>query len=233
MKKNRSLLISKVVAEFIGTWALVFFGCGAVATAASVSGSFAPGGVPVVFGLVITVMIYALGHISGAHFNPAVTIAFASVGGFPWRQVPAYIGGQCAGAVSGALVLKLLFGGGAVLGATTPQIDPSLALAWEFILTFFLMFVIFSVATDSRAEGTMAGLSIGATVAICAFIGGPFTGASMNPARTIGPAIVTGEFSHLWVYFLGPIPAAALAVWAYGRIQCEKDEEGNNASGCC
>ena len=230
------LLLSKATAECIGTLALVLFGCGAVAASQLLPDKITPGQIPVVFGLVISTMIYATGHLSGAHFNPAVTVAFAATGTFPWRQVPAYIAAQVVGATGGALLIRILLGAGVDPGTTVPATGLAAAFAWEFIMTFFLMFVIYSVATDARAVGTMAGISIGSTVALCAFVGGPFTGASMNPARSLGPALVSGTWDSLWLYFVATVPAAVLAALLYRKIRCETEAEdagGGEAGGCC
>ena len=188
-------------------------------------------GVGLTFGLVIMVMVYATGHISGAHFNPAVTLAFASVGRFSWKQVPAYVAGQLAAALAAGLVLLLLLGPVAELGATAPSGSPAQSLVLEGVLTFFLMFVITAVATDSRAVGHMAGLAIGGTVGLGAIFGGPISGASMNPARSLGPALVSGQLDHLWIYILGPVAGALLGAWAY-RVVCCSDAE-KSAGGCC
>ena len=188
----------KAVTEAIGTFAIVFAGCGAIRVQALFPGSVAPAVIPVVFGLVVAAMIYAVGHISGAHFNPAVTLGFAIARHFPAREVLVYWIGQIAGALLGVALLALLLPGATTFGATTPQVPVILALGWEFVLTFFLMFVIIAVATDTRAIGTMAGAAIGATVMLDAFVGGPVTGASMNPARSIAPALAEGRLEGLW-----------------------------------
>jgi len=179
------------------------------------------------------VMIYATGHISGAHFNPAVTLAFASIGRFPWRQVPAYIAGQCLAAISACLVLKLILGGAGDYGATVPTLALESAFAMELILSFFLMFVITAVATDSRAEGAMAGLAIGGTVALAALFGGPVSGASMNPARSLGPALFSGHLDILWIYLFAPVLGAVLGARVYRWVQCNTSQEAVDAEGCC
>ncbi|MFN8631118.1 MAG: MIP family channel protein [Chloroflexota bacterium] len=202
------------VAEFIGTFALVFFGCGAIAI-----GQLSPTGVALAFGLVIAVMIYALGHVSGAHFNPAVSIGFALGRHFPWRRVATYAVAQVAGAVSGALLLRATLGGAVPLGVTQPAGSDAQALAWEAVLTFALMLVITAVATDTRAVGEAAALAIGGAVALGALVGGPLTGASMNPARSIGPALVAGDIGSLWVYLAGPVIGAASAAACYRYLR--------------
>ena len=229
---SRSQLARKVAAEMIGTFALVFAGCGAIVVDGTSGGAISHLGVAVTFGLIIMVMIYATGHISGAHFNPAVTIAFASVGRFPWPQVPAYVAGQIAAAVFASVALAFVLEpptGGA--GMTLPSGAAAQALVMEIVLTFFLMFVIAAVATDARAVGQMAGWAIGGTVALCALFGGPISGASMNPARSLGPALVAGNLEHLWLYIVGPVAGAALGAVAYQLVRCGGDEK--TAEGCC
>jgi aquaporin NIP len=202
------------VAEFIGTFALVFFGCGAIAV-----GHLPADGVALAFGLVIAVMIYALGHVSGAHFNPAVSIGFALGRHFPWPRVATYAVAQVAGATAGALVLRATLGPGVPLGVTHPAGPDSQAVVWEAILTFVLMLVITAVATDVRAVGEAAALAIGGAVALGALVGGPVTGASMNPARSIGPALVAGDVGGLWIYVAGPVLGAAAAALLYRYLR--------------
>ena len=202
------------VAEFIGTFALVFAGCGAIAI-----GRLGDAGVAMTFGLVIAVMIYALGHISGAHFNPAVSIGFAIGRHFPWSRVVTYAIAQAAGATTGALALRFILGADRPLGVTAPAGSDAQSVALEAVLTFFLMLVITAVATDTRAVGEAAALAIGGTVALDALVGSPISGASMNPARSLGPALVSGDLSHIWVYVAGPILGAAVAAVAYGWLR--------------
>jgi MIP family channel proteins len=171
------------------------------------------------FGLVIMVMIAALGHVSGAHFNPAVTLAFAVTRHFSWRDVPSYLAGQLLGAVGGALVLRAFFGLEAGLGATLPAGSPPQALGIEALLTAVLMFVIVSVATDTRAVGQLAAIAIGGTVALDALWGGPVTGASMNPARSFGPALVAGLWHSHWIYWAGPILGAVTGAGLYQTLR--------------
>ncbi|HIA04331.1 MAG TPA: MIP family channel protein [Myxococcales bacterium] len=224
--------LQKVAAEMVGTFALVFAGCGAIMVNAQ-SGVITHTGVGVVFGAVVMVMIYATGHISGAHFNPAVTIAFASVQRFSWREVPYYIGGQLVAALGAAWLLQFLFGSVAELGATFPAGSDLQSLVLEGVLSFFLMFVIAAVATDSRAEGQMAGLAIGGTVALAAIFGGPISGASMNPARSLGPALVAGNLTSIWIYLVGPIMGAVTGAQVYRLVSCSPESENKDASGCC
>ncbi len=225
LKHNKS----QYVAEFIGTFFLVFFGCGS-AIIANMGGS--PVLIPFVFGAVVSVMIYAVGHISGAHFNPAVTISFWAIKRFPAFRVPGYIISQTLGALAAAFVLKLIWGHTSTsLGETLLSIPLWSGFAVEFILSFVLMFVITSVATDSRAEGQMAGIAIGFIVMLCAAVGGSSTGASMNPARSIGPAIASGNFTHLWVYIVSCTLGAILGALVYDWIRCQKAE--TDGHGCC
>jgi MIP family channel proteins len=176
--------------------------------------------VALVFGLIICVMVYATGHLSGAHINPAVTVGFTLSRHFPAREAAAYIAAQLAGAVAGALVLLAVWPDQpAELGATVPSVGIGSALVYEAILTALLMFVIMAVATDTRAVGQAAAIAIGGTVGLDALFGGPVTGASMNPARSFGPALVSGEWTDLWIYFVGPVIGAALAVVAYQLVR--------------
>lgn len=215
----------RALAEGVGTFALVLCGCGAIVVEAQTR-ALGHLGVAASFGLVIFVLISSLGHLSGAHFNPAVTFAFATTRHFPWREVPAYAGGQLAGAVAGALTLKALFGEAGRLGATLPAGSSLQALGVEILLSAVLMFVITSVATDTRAVGQLAALAIGATVALDALWGGPVTGASMNPARSFGPALATGIWRDHAVYWLGPIVGAWLGALLYQALRAEKTAEG-------
>jgi MIP family channel proteins len=210
-------LLQRTAAEMVGTFAMVFAGCGAIMVEHS-GGALGHLGVCAVFGLVVGAMIFSTGHISGAHFNPAVTIAFASIKRFPWREVPAFIGGQIAAATIAALALLFLVGDQASMGATTFSIPPERAFGIEVILTGFLMFVITAVATDRRAPSGHAAVAIGATVALCALMGGPLTGASMNPARSLGPAMVAGIGQGQWLYMSAPIIGALAGAWAYVLI---------------
>lgn len=211
-------MIRAVIAEFVGTFALVFAGTGAVVTNAVSGGALGHVGVAVTFGLVIMVMIYAVGHISGAHFNPAVTIAFALSRHFPMRRVIPYIAAQIAGATLGSLAVRFLIGD-AGLGVTHPRSEALSALIFEAILTFVLMFVIVSVATDVRAVGQAAAIAIGGTVGLEAMFAGPITGASMNPARSLGPAIIAGDYGELWLYLIGPVIGAALGALLYQYLR--------------
>jgi MIP family channel proteins len=193
---------------------MIFLGCGAIVVEAQ-TGALGHGGVCLVFGLVVGAMIFATGHICGAHFNPAVTLAFASTGAFPWREVPAYFVAQFVGSSLACGCLLVAVGSEANLGATTPDIGLASAVLVECLLSFFLMFVIKSVATDARVEGNVAALAIGGTIAACALMGGPLTGGSMNPVRSLGPAWVSGVWTAQWVYVLGPALGATVGAFAY------------------
>ena len=207
-------------AEALAAFALVVAGCGAIIANAQYKGALGAVGVSLVFGLIIMVMIYATGHLSGAHINPAVTLAFTLTRHFPPRDAVAYIAAQVAGAVAGALVLLVLWPDQpADLGATVPTIAAGRAFLYELLLTAILMFVIMAVATDTRAVGAAAAIAIGGTIGLDALFGGPATGASMNPARSFGPALVSGTWTDFWVYVAGPIAGAVLGALAYQLVR--------------
>jgi aquaporin NIP len=214
------LALRALVAEAIGTFALVFAGAGAIMVDAK-SGALGHVGVAIAFGLVIMVMIYAVGHISGAHFNPAVSFAFALTRHFPWPRVATYWVAQAAGALIAAAVLRASLGKLAHVGATLPSRSQGQSFLWEVVLTFFLMLVITAVATDTRAVGEAAAIAIGGTVGLDAMFGGPISGASMNPARSLGPAVVSGDLHALWLYLTAPLVGAALGGFAYQFVRGE------------
>jgi len=217
---ERPDLLRRACAEWLAAFALVFAGCGAIVTDATRDGALGTTGVAVVFGLVVMAMIYATGHLSGAHINPAVTIAFTLTRHFPVGDALAYVVAQLTGAAAGALLLLAAWSDApAALGATVPSIGVGTALMYETVLTALLMFVIVAVATDTRAVGAGAAIAIGGTVALDALFGGPLTGASMNPARSFGPALAAGEWRDFWVFVLGPIAGAALGAGAYQLIR--------------
>jgi aquaporin NIP len=206
--------------EAIGTFALVTAGCGAIVTNTIHPGSLGNVGVSLVFGLAITVMVYAGGHLSGAHYNPSVTIAFTLARHFPLGDALAYIAAQLAGASAAALLLLAAWTSKpAHLGATLPSVSAPTALAYEILLTALLMFVITAVATDTRAVGAAAAIAIGGAVGLDALFGGPISGASMNPARSFGPALASGTWHDLWIYIAGPLIGATLGVFAYQLVR--------------
>jgi MIP family channel proteins len=179
-------------------------------------------GVAISFGLVILFGIYAVGHISGAHFNPAVTFAFALTRHFPWPRTVAYWGAQVAGALLAAALLRASLGNIADTGATLPSGSQGQSFLWEIVLSAFLMFVILAVATDTRAVGEAAALAIGGTILLDAMFGGPISGASMNPARSLAPALVSGNLHALWIYLLAPVLGTALGGLAYQFVRGDK-----------
>ncbi|KAL1206990.1 putative aquaporin NIP4-2 [Cardamine amara subsp. amara] len=195
----------KLIAEMIGTYFIIFSGCAVVVVNVLYGGIVTFPGICVTWGLIVMVMIYSTGHISGAHFNPAVTVTFAIFRRFPWYQVPLYIGAQLTGSILASLTLKLMFKvtPEAYFG-TTPHDSSGQALVAEIIISFLLMFVISGVATDSRATGELAGIAVGMTIILNVFVAGPISGASMNPTRSLGPAIVMGVYKGIWVYIVGP-----------------------------
>jgi MIP family channel proteins len=215
----RPSLPRRALAEALATFALVFAGCGAIVLDHQRNGSLGAVGIAAVFGLVIMVMIYATGHLSGAHINPAVTLAFTATRHFPPREAAAYIPAQLAGAIAGALALRLVWGIPVHLGATVPSVSEGSAFAYETILTAFLMFVIVAVATDTRAVGAAAAIAIGGTVALDALFAGGVTGASMNPARSFGPALVSGQWHGFWIYVIAPIAGAILGATGYQVVR--------------
>jgi MIP family channel proteins len=214
-------LARALVAEAIGTFALVFAGAGAVMVDAKTH-LLGHVGVAITFGLVIMAMIYAVGHISGAHFNAAVTFAFALTRHFPWRRAAGYWLAQFVGAVTAAALLRGSLGNIAHVGATLPSGSQAQSFLWELVMTFFLMFVILAVATDTRAVGEAAAIAIGGTIGLNAMFGGPISGASMNPMRSIGPALVSGDLHALWLYIVAPLLGASLGGLAYQFVRGEQ-----------
>jgi MIP family channel proteins len=214
-------LARSLAAELIGTFALVFAGAGAIMVDAKTD-ALGHVGVAITFGLVIMAMIYAVGHVSGAHFNPAVSFAFALTRHFPWTRVGAYWLAQFAGAIAAAALLRGSLGDVAHVGATLPSGSQGQAFLWELILTSFLMFVIMAVATDTRAVGEAAAIAIGGTVGLDAMFGGPVTGASMNPARSVGPALVSSVLHGLWLYIVAPLLGAGVGALAYQLVRGEQ-----------
>uniref|UniRef100_A0A7C9EK20 Uncharacterized protein n=1 Tax=Opuntia streptacantha TaxID=393608 RepID=A0A7C9EK20_OPUST len=198
-------LTQKLVAEVIGTYFVIFAGCGSVVVNKLYGEVVTFPGISVTWGLIVMVMIYTVGHISGAHFNPAVTLTFAIFGRFPFKQVPFYMMAQLWGSLlaSGTLALMFDVTPKAFFG-TVPVGSDVQSFAIEIVISFLLMFVVCGVGTDNRASGEFAGVAVGMTIMLNVFVAGPISGASMNPARTLGPAIVKNNYRGIWVYFLGP-----------------------------
>jgi aquaporin NIP len=205
------------MAELIGTFILVFCGTGAMVIDQQTGGAVSHIGVSITWGLIVMSLIYSIGSVSGCHINPAVSIAFTLAGRFKARLLPGYIVSQLVGALLASLTLKLLFPTSPLLGATLPAGSEMQSFILELLLTFFLMLVIMNVAHGSKEQGQFAGIAIGAVVGLEAMFAGPICGASMNPARSIAPAIVSGHLDHLWLYIAAPVAGAALAipVWKY------------------
>ncbi|MBS4197605.1 MIP family channel protein [Lederbergia citri] len=207
----------KLISEFLGTYFLIFAGAGAIIIN-ELTKSLTHIGVAITFGLVIMVLIYTFGHISGAHFNPAVTIGFFTSGDIKKKEAIYYILTQLIGGTSASITLFILFGNVSSLGANFPKFSSSQAFILEFILTFFLMLIIFGCSVHGKAEKSFAGITIGATVGLEAMFAGPISGASMNPARSIGPALISGNTNYLWVYVIATILGAFCASIVYKLI---------------
>lgn len=217
-------MTKRIIAEAIGTFALVFCGTGAIVINEFTGGTVTHPGIAITFGLIVMGMIYAFGDISGAHINPAVTIAFAYAKKFPWKEVPLYVLAQLIGAIAASLLLLFLFPENELLGTTLPKIGVFKVFIFEILLSFFLMVVIINVSTGAKEIGVIAGIAIGGVVLLEALFAGPITGASMNPARSLAPALVSGNLQHLWLYLTAPIIGCIIAV-----VSCRlvKDEQ------CC
>ena len=211
----------KFIAEFLGTYALVFAGTGSIIINQQYNGVITHLGIAITFGLIVMSMIYAFGDISGAHLNPAVSIAFTVAGRFPSKMLPVYILIQVAGALAASFTLKLLFPENQLLGATMPSGSDMQSFVMEFILTFFLMLVIINVALGSKETGMFAGIAIGGTVALEALFAGPVCGASMNPVRSFAPAVVSGHGEHLWIYIVAPVLGAVAAIPVYNLLKAK------------
>jgi aquaporin NIP len=222
--------VQKLIGEFVGTFSMIFAGCSAIVVNETYGKPVTLPGIALVWGLVVTVMIYSIGHVSGAHFNPAVSIAFASSKKFPFNQVPGYIAAQLLGSTLAAAVLRLVFHldddvcslKGDVYVGTYPSNSNTTSFVMEFIATFNLMFVISAVATDKRATGSFAGIAIGATIVLDILFSGPISGASMNPARSLGPALIWGCYKDLWLYIVSPVIGALSGAWTYGLLRSTK-----------
>lgn len=213
--------MKKYIAEILGTFALVFCGTGAIIINQEAGGVITHPGIAFTFGLIVMVMIYALGPISGAHFNPAVTIAFTVAKRFPAKQILPFVLSQAIGAFLASVTLRYLFPANEFLGATMPAGNDMQSFILEFILTFFLMLVIIHVATGSKEQGMFAGLAIGSTVLLEAMFAGPICGASMNPIRSLSPAVVSGHVESLWIYLTAPVLGAALAVLTWTILKTD------------
>ncbi|MCG8415103.1 MAG: aquaporin [Pseudomonadales bacterium] len=208
-----------ITAEILGTYLLVFAGCGAIIVNDLYGGVLGHLGVNAVFGLVVMAVIYSLGNVSGAHINPAVTIGFLFAGRISAGEVPTYIVAQIVGAIAAGLTLLILFPDHSTFGATLPAIDLPRAFLLEVLISFALMFVVLNVSTGHQEKGFMAGAAIGATVALLALFAGPVTGASMNPARSIGPAVAALNFESLWIYLIAPVVGMCLTAPFCSLIQ--------------
>jgi aquaporin NIP len=217
-------MIKTVLAEFIGTYALVFAGTGAIVINDVTGGQITHVGIALTFGLIVLAMIYTFGEVSGAHLNPAVTIGFWAAQRFAGRMVAPYVAAQTAGAIAASGTLRLLFPAHQNLGATIPSGLAMQSFVLEFILTFLLMLVILNVSTGAREKGITAGIVVGAVIALEAMFAGPICGASMNPARSLAPALVSGQTEHLWIYLIAPVVGALFAIPACCCVQ---------AKGCC
>ncbi len=222
--------MKRFIAETIGTFALVFCGTGAIVINEYTNGAVTHPGIAITFGLIVMGMIYAFGDISGAHINPAVTIAFAYAKKFPWRDVPLYALAQLTGAFAASGLLFFLFPESENLGATLPQLDILRVFIFEIILSFFLMVVIINVSTGSKEIGVIAGIAIGGVVLLEAMFAGPITGASMNPARSIAPAVVSGNLQDLWLYITAPVIGCLLAVVSCKLVKDEQCCDSNDGS---
>jgi aquaporin Z len=212
-------LSRRAAAEAIGTFVLVLIGTGAVMVNVGSRGLLGHAGVAAAFGAVVTAMVYALGHVSGAHINPAVTVALSSTGCFPRREVGPYLAAQCAGAVAASFTLRALLGTVGGLGATLPALGAARTFVVEWLLSFVLMFVIVSVTTDERVVPGFAAIPVGLVVGFGVLVGGPLTGGSMNPARSLGPAIAAGTWAGHWIYWAAPVTAMLAAVRVYELLR--------------
>ena len=205
-------LARRLLAEFLGTYVMIFAGTGAIVVNQLSGGAVIHLGVALTWGLIVMVMIYTFGDLSGAHLNPAVSIAFTTAGRFPARDLLPYLLVQIAGALAASMTLHLLFPDNPTLGSTLPSGSPYQSLVMEFLLTLILMLVILNVSHGAKEKGITAGIAVGATIGLEALFAGPVCGASMNPARSLAPALVSGHPDHLWIYLIAPIAGALAAV---------------------
>jgi len=212
--------MKKYIAETIGTFSMIFCGCGAIVINDFTGGTITHPGVAITWGLIVMAMIYAFGDISGAHFNPAVTVGFAVAKKFNWNEVPKYIIAQFIGAMIASLILLYLFPE-SDLGATIPTIEPLKVFIIELLLSFFLMVVIINVSTGSKEIGLIAGIAVGSVILLEAMFAGPLTKASMNPIRSLAPALASGNFTHLWVYLSAPFIGMFLAVFSCKLVKSD------------
>lgn len=214
-------LAQKLFAEVLGTYFIIFTGCGSVIVNKMYDGCVTFPGICVVWGLIVMVMVYSIGHISGAHFNAAVTFTFAIFKRFPWKQVPLYIAAQLIGSIlaSGSLVLMFDVTKETAFFGTMPSGSNMQSFIMEIVISFLLMFVISGVATDNRAIGELAGLAVGMTIMLVVFVAGPISGASMNPVRSMGPAIVMHQYKGIWVYLFGPPIGTVAGAFCYNLIR--------------
>ncbi|MDQ3016696.1 MAG: aquaporin [Bacteroidota bacterium] len=219
----------KYLSEALGTFAIVFCGTGAIIINQETSGVITHIGIAITFGLIVMAMIFALGSVSGAHFNPAVSIAFWIAGKFTASHLLPYISGQLMGALAASFTLSLMFPQNELLGTTLPSGSGMQSFVLEFILTFFLMLVIMNVAHGSKEQGMFAGLAIGCTVLLEAMFAGPISGASMNPARSFGPAIISGHLEYLWIYLIATILGASLAIPIWKYLQTPEKSKDNKS----
>ena len=222
----------RMAAEAFGTFALVFAGTGAIVVNETSGGAITHAGIAITFGLIVLAMIYAIGDVSGCHLNPAVTMGFYVARRFEGRMVAPYLLSQCVGAILASITLRLMFPASSTLGATSPAGGATQSFIMEFLLTLILMFVILSVSIGSKEKGILAGVAIGAVIALEAMFAGPVSGASMNPARSFAPALVSMRFDSLWIYLVAPIMGAVASVALCRCIQapgccCQTSEDGS------
>jgi aquaporin Z len=210
------------VGEFLGTFALVFAGTGAIIVNDMSSGVIGHAGIALTFGLIVMTMIYAVGDVSGAHLNPAVSVGFWFAKRLPLREVGLYGLSQLGGALAASFAWRVLYPEHPTLGATLPVVTAAKAFAMEVVLAFFLMFVIIHVAVGAKERGLMAGVAVGGVVALAAMFAGPLTGASMNPARSLAPALVSGNLNEVWIYLSAPFLGAGLAILSCRLMRTEE-----------